>query len=151
MSSNHINIYQYIPKKIKQTNEFLMKYFFNKFNIKEKYIIKLIINYKTTLENLDFCMLGCVDDASNQSEFITQFTTSVKKKILCIYSKSWDHQMSYWATGHDIRFSYALYHNDKIWIRHKLGNEFFNKLENVIDINGIKLKDSNHHYRNYSD
>lgn len=151
MPKQPINTIQYIPKKQTETNDFLMRYLKNEFNIEEKHIVKLIVEYKTQLEKLDICVLRCVSNSLYQSEFITQFISSLQDKIPCVYSKSWDHQMGYWASGHDIRFSYALYHNDKIWIKEQLGNKLFYKLENVIDINGIKLKDSNHYDRNFRD
>ena len=151
MMCEEINIIQYTPKNLKETNDFLVEYLRNVFNIEEENITKIIIEYKTNFEKRDICLLKSVNDALYESKFITQFLFSLRNNIPCIYSRSWDHQMGYWATGHDIRFSYALYNNDKISIRDQLGHHTFEKLQNIIDINGIKLKDSNYRHRNYRD
>ena len=146
-----MNAIEYTSKKTQKANEFLNNYLMEKFHVEEKNIITMVIDYKTQFEKLDICYLPHVGDALYQSEFVKAFKDALKNNQACIYDGSWDHQMGYWATGHDIRFSYALYHDDKIWIRSQLGETRFRKLMEVIDENGTKLMNSNHQHRNYQD
>lgn len=146
-----IQTFNYCTKEVQKTNQFLINYLHDEFDVEEENIVHILIDYKHQMEKLDICYIRPMTCALYQSRFVDDFKMALEQNKPCIYKGSWDSQMGYWATGHDIRFSYALYHDDKIRIRWTLGEKLFYKLQDVRDRDGKRLRYSNHEHRNYRD
>lgn len=68
------------------------------------------------------------------------------------YPGDWNGDFQIITVGfHDIRLSYAIYHSDHLGLRKQISDKLFEVLKNIQDCNGLKLKDSLHNDRNYSD
>lgn len=129
-------------------NNYIIEQFLDTIVI-ENGISKIILHYKFIFDN-DCLELPFISAYDFNKRFITFFNMHYLKTSF-IYPYSWDSQMSYRNTGHDIRTSFALFTNDEINIRKLIGEKKFELLLDVPDENSVLLKNSNHYYRNYID